>query len=288
MNIIFIVGKTSSGKDTVANYLKDTYHIPIVCSATTREKRDYETNGKEHYFISKEEMASLKKRNDVIAYTKFKNGIEYCGSLKEITANGYDTCIYIINPDGIEWFKKHKRMDTNIASVFVDLEEEEIVKRAKKRGDKEEVLKSRLTSERKEFDDFYAAGEYDFCIQNDKDLSTLFLKADNIINSLEEHGWNVKQPVYLEHYLKPGELFLYNEGLVGATYITEEIVAGKNLQGKVKLVNQNETFTQQIQNMLKETYRDYKNGGVDSKDYPIRDISYQDVIITEDFVKSLC
>lgn len=81
---------------------------------------------------------------------------------------------------------------------------------------------------------------------------------------------------------------MYNEGLVGATYITEEIVAGKNLQGKVKLVNQNETFTQQIQNMLKETYRDYKNGDVDSKDYPIRDISYQDVIITEDFVKSLC
>ena len=37
--ILFIVGKTSSGKDTVANYLSEKYDIPMVVSYTTRLKK---------------------------------------------------------------------------------------------------------------------------------------------------------------------------------------------------------------------------------------------------------
>ena len=44
--IICIVGKTGTGKDTIAKYLYNKYGIDAICSYTTREKRDYETDGK--------------------------------------------------------------------------------------------------------------------------------------------------------------------------------------------------------------------------------------------------
>jgi len=43
-----LIGKTSSGKDTVARYIKDAYGINQVVSYTTRPKRPCETNGVEH------------------------------------------------------------------------------------------------------------------------------------------------------------------------------------------------------------------------------------------------
>ena len=59
--IIAVIGKTSSGKDTVAKVLNEKYGIPSVVSMTTRPKREYETNGVEHVFISKEEMSNVLK-----------------------------------------------------------------------------------------------------------------------------------------------------------------------------------------------------------------------------------
>ena len=64
--IIAIVGKTSSGKDSLAKYIKEYYDIPAIVSYTTRPKRESETNGIEHWFISKEEMAELLKIENII------------------------------------------------------------------------------------------------------------------------------------------------------------------------------------------------------------------------------
>ena len=59
--IICLVGKTGTGKDTIAKFLYETFGIESICSYTTRPKRDYEINGVEHYFIDKEKMAYLRK-----------------------------------------------------------------------------------------------------------------------------------------------------------------------------------------------------------------------------------
>ena len=58
--IIAIVGETGVGKDTVANLLP----YPKVCSYTDRRIRADETNGKQHWFVSKTVMDELEKRKD--------------------------------------------------------------------------------------------------------------------------------------------------------------------------------------------------------------------------------
>ena len=76
--IICIVGKTSSGKDTITRHIMEKFGLGMVCSYATRPMREGEVNGREHYFVTKEQMKELLKTEHVIAYTKSeKTGVEY-------------------------------------------------------------------------------------------------------------------------------------------------------------------------------------------------------------------
>lgn len=178
--LIFIVGKTSSGKDTVAKYIRDTYSIPMVCSYTTRGMRDYEEDGVQHYFISKERMKEILDTESIVAYVKFpETEIEYCATLESIKSN---TAVYIIDPNGIEWFKTNGCVkDAEFFSIYVDLSENEIIKRAKDRGDKISDIETRLDSEREVFDNFKASKGYDYLIDNSGSYENLIKQVDEIM-----------------------------------------------------------------------------------------------------------
>lgn len=155
INILFIVGKTRSGKDTIAKELETTNKLKPIVSYTTRPKRDNETDGVEHWFITKEQMEVIKTTQPMIAYTiNEKTGIEYCATIKSLTPDQNYT--YIINPDGIKWFLAHSNEfnDLFFKVLYVDCPENVIRERGQERNDDPEVFNKRLDSEREEFDDF--------------------------------------------------------------------------------------------------------------------------------------
>ena len=153
INMFFIVGKTRSGKDTIAKYLKENHGVEPIVSYTTRPKRDNETDGVEHYFVSKEKMDEL-KNTDMIAYTiNHKTGIEYCGTSLDLKHGKWYS--YIINPNGIKWFlANYKRNDIFFYIIYVDCPEEYLYKRGYERGEDLYVFEKRLKSEKAEFDRF--------------------------------------------------------------------------------------------------------------------------------------
>lgn len=179
--LIFVLGKTSSGKDTVAKYIKARYNIPMICSNTTRPMRDYETDGVQHYFISKERMQEILATESVIAYTKFpKTGVEYCATLESIQS---DIAVYIIDPSGVDWFKANGCIaDTEFFSIYVDLSEEEILRRAINRGDDIKSIMKRLDSEREMFDNFKQYKGYDYIINNSGSYDDLIADVDSILS----------------------------------------------------------------------------------------------------------
>lgn len=179
--LIFVIGKTSSGKDTVAKYIKDKYSIPMVCSYTTRGMRDYEEDGVQHYFVSKERMKEILGTESIVAYVEFpKTGIEYCATLESIKS---DVAVYIIDPSGIEWFKTNGcASDTKFFSIYVDLSEDMILQRAKDRGDKVDDIVTRLDSERDIFDNFKHSKGYDYIIDNSGSYEELLDKVNYILN----------------------------------------------------------------------------------------------------------
>lgn len=66
--IFCLMGKSSSGKDTIFNEIKNQLSnqlIPIV-SYTTRPMRKGEIQGKEYHFISKEQLSTFSDQNKII------------------------------------------------------------------------------------------------------------------------------------------------------------------------------------------------------------------------------
>lgn len=184
MTIIALEGKTASGKDSVAKFIEASYGIKQVVSYTTRPKRDYEKDGVEHHFITKDQMAELKRDwNSLLAYTKFPDtGFEYCATTADLT--GDDIRTYIINPDGVEWLKKN-RPDVNIISIYLDLSERLIKKRAKKRGDSVSNIVARLDSEREQFKICKKNKQYDYKINTRKAPQKVFAEVRKILDENE-------------------------------------------------------------------------------------------------------
>ena len=182
--ILGIVGKTNSGKDTAAKYLFEKYKYPMIVSYTTRPKRAYEDDGVQHWFIDKSRMAELIATKDIIAYTKNEEtGIEYCAVLDDTFMQ--KDFIYIINPEGIRWFKEHGTKNEKMISIYMNCAEDEILKRGELRGDDVDVLNKRLSSERKEFDDFYNNKEWDYVVNSEKPLDDVKAQIHKIIEDIQ-------------------------------------------------------------------------------------------------------
>lgn len=178
--IIAIEGMTSSSKDTICRYIKEKYGIDMIVSHTTRPIRDYETQGKEHWFDTDEEFDKL-DRNKMFAYTKFpKTNYRYCTTIEDMKD---DVMTYIINPDGVKsLMESKKRIDFDFISIYCNCPIEVIRERAKKRGDKAELIEARIESEKEEFLDFYHKKGYDYCIDTNRPLADIYKDVDDILS----------------------------------------------------------------------------------------------------------
>lgn len=195
--IIALIGKTASGKDTVAEYLYEEYGIQPVISYTTRPIGEKEQDGLQHWFCSKAEMQSLKECG-CIAYTKIGE-YEYCTVNYQFKQDRVYS--YIIDPAGLTWLKSRFGQEFRIIPIYFDCSEEEILRRAERRGrDSASVIQKRLDSEREQFDQFLN-GDEDFYVVDAgesrskiaKRVSTI-LKTESIIETyrpLKKHEYVV-------------------------------------------------------------------------------------------------
>lgn len=93
--IYAIVGASGSGKTLMAEYLQEAHGIPTVVSYTTRPMRQGETDGKEHYFVTPEDMPP---KDQMLAYTHFGN-YDYWALLSQVESHQQVT--YVIDEDGL-------------------------------------------------------------------------------------------------------------------------------------------------------------------------------------------
>lgn len=93
MKLITITGPSGAGKDTVARMLSEMSGYKVLCSYTTRQKRDGEIDGVEHYFVDKCNIPHDK----MLAYTQY-GGYEYWVALDQVM----DKAIYVIDEAGLK------------------------------------------------------------------------------------------------------------------------------------------------------------------------------------------
>lgn len=93
MKLITITGPSGAGKDTVARILSEMGGYQVICSYTTRPKREGEIDGVEHHFVEKCDVSHDK----MLAYTQY-GGYEYWTTVEQVG----DKAIYVIDEDGLK------------------------------------------------------------------------------------------------------------------------------------------------------------------------------------------
>ena len=164
--IIFIVGETGSGKDTISKLLP----YPVNVSWTTRPMRLGDVQGETHWFVSDEKFA---KAGEMLAYTEigpYKYGLPL-GSLPD------GISIYIIDPDGIKWFRDNYKKDKlKTITIGLTLPLSERLKRCvSMRKDDPKQFDERVKAETERFDKFKLSCDYDAIFTNWESHKTAYL-----------------------------------------------------------------------------------------------------------------
>lgn len=180
--MIVLVGFSASGKSTIEKELVKNGFNKIT-SYTTRPIRtkDNEINGVSYHFISDEEFDEKLNTGYFAENTSYNTvfGVWRYASAKEDID---DKKVCVLNPDGLRQLKKHD--DLNIISFYIDVDEDIIINRLIKRGDKKEEYERRLEADRIDFSNIY--DEVDYVI-NSNELTAEAL-ADVIINYTKANG----------------------------------------------------------------------------------------------------
>ena len=180
--IIVLLGKTSSGKDTVCNQLINKGYKKLV-TYTTRPMRPGEVQDKTYHFISKEEFETLISKGFFAEYTSYEtvDGIWYYGSAIDDYESDSDSII-ILNPSGYEQILKNLNKE-DIISFYIYSNIKTIKNRLKKRGDKKEEAERRIQTDLADFKGL--EDKVDHIIYNN-DRNTIPEVVDKILSYLEE------------------------------------------------------------------------------------------------------
>ena len=179
--IILLVGKSGTGKTTIAERCEELYGLRQIQSYTTRPRRTPDETG--HIFASERMFHSLK---DLVAYTKF-NGYEYCATAQQVEEND----IYVIDPKGVEYFREHYHGSKQPVIVYIIVSKDDFkdfssrYERMKKRGNTIDEAIERVVFDNREFAGFEEKADYVFGNEEPEDVDRI---AESICRIIQTGG----------------------------------------------------------------------------------------------------
>lgn len=178
--IIIVSAPSGAGKTTtVKHLLQQNFGLEFSVSATSRQPRPGETNGKDYYFIPESEFRQKIENREFLEWEEVYEGNLY-GTLKsEVNRilNLGKSVIFDVDVVGGLNIKKFYGNDA-LAIFITPPSVEELEKRLKKRStETEEKINTRIAKAKKEME---FAGQFDVIIVNDV-LSTALADAEKAV-----------------------------------------------------------------------------------------------------------
>lgn len=180
--LLVISGPSGAGKGTICrNLLEDMDSLVFSVSLTTRKARKGETDGKEYYFITKEEFQRRLDEDDLMEYANVYG--EYYGTPKSKVMELIDKGIDVVLEIDIQGAMSIKKKYSEAVFIFIlPPSMGELRKRITGRGtESEKSIAVRLEEAVNEID---YIEKYDYCVIN-----------ENLVEAVER----VKAIVVAEH-----------------------------------------------------------------------------------------
>lgn len=170
---ILVFGAPSgSGKSTLAHYVLNNYNnFEFSISATTREPREGEVNGKDYYFLSVDDFKRKIEDGEFLEWEEVYPGKFYGTLYDEVNRILLNNKFVIFDMDVVGGINIKKIYGEDCINVFLKLPtEEEYLRRLSSRGtESHETLMMRLSKIKEEL---LYENKYDYGIINDNLDST--------------------------------------------------------------------------------------------------------------------
>ena len=163
--ILVLIGKSSSGKDTLMKELVNQNLFKECISTTSRPIREKEKNNIDYMFITKDEFIEKIKNNDFIEHRTYKTELNhnkeiwYYGTEKKAIDISVDS-VLVLDLQGLKELREYFASES-ILGVYLHCPSILRTQRAKSRGSFCEVeWNRRLLTDKKDFEDVYSEVQY--------------------------------------------------------------------------------------------------------------------------------
>lgn len=177
--LIVIAGPSGVGKGKISKALVEHFNGWFSVSLTTREKRDGEIEGKDYFYVTKEEFEEKIKDNDFLEYATYNNN--YYGTLKSKINEKLASKIDVFTELEVKGARNIKNIYKDSVLIYIlppSLKELEDRLRGRNTED-EETIQKRMNITREELKQIDI---FDYAVVND-DLEKTIQKVINIIES---------------------------------------------------------------------------------------------------------
>lgn len=173
-------GKTTIVRDVLNNYPEFVFSV----SATTRNRREIETDGKDYFFLSEEEFQEKLKNREFVEWEKFYG--YYYGTLKEFIEQNISKGLNVVFEVDVKGAVSIKYHYPEAVLIFIAPPSKEVlIKRlTDRKTETQEDLKKRI--ERSEMELSYA-DKFDFVVIND-----ILEKAKKEVNEIIKNKLNME------------------------------------------------------------------------------------------------
>lgn len=167
MTTVYIISAPSgSGKSTLVNeVLKIVPGLEFSISYTTRPPRGSEKNGREYFFVLREEFEGMIRKDEFLEHAEvFGN---YYGTARRFLLDAQDTHRDLLLDIDVQGAEQIKAKLPDAVSIFVlPPDRTRLEERLRKRGqDAEDVIQRRLATAAREIENY---SKYDYILVNDR------------------------------------------------------------------------------------------------------------------------
>jgi len=179
--VLVVTGPSGAGKGTLIRELVERVpEIEVTVSATTRERRRGEEDGREYWFLTDEEFLARVERGEFLEHVEFVSGHRY-GTLRSeldrIAANGHVPLLELETEGAL----RVKREVPGAVTIFISARVGELERRLRERATESSgEIHERIELARKQLEQ---ADEFDHVVEND-DLERAVAELTTLVRGL--------------------------------------------------------------------------------------------------------